>query len=90
MLALAERKGRLDAERVERFLTVLSAMPIRFDDVDPRRMVRELVAVARVYELTAYDAAYLELALRSGAMLATQDGQLADAAKRAGVTLFGT
>ena len=89
VLALAARRGRIDAKRVERFLSVLSAMPVRFDDVDPQRLARDLVAIARVHELTAYDAAYLELSLRSGAMLATQDGQLANAAERAGVTLFG-
>jgi predicted nucleic acid-binding protein len=38
--------------------------------------------------LTSYDAAYLELAMRLGLPLATLDRQLADAATRAGVTIF--
>jgi len=36
-----------------------------------------VLALARSYGLTAYDAAYLELALRRGAALATFDPQLA-------------
>jgi predicted nucleic acid-binding protein len=38
--------------------------------------------------LTAHDAAYLELAMRLGAPLATLDRQLGEAAAKAGVTIF--
>lgn len=41
--------------------------------------------LARAYELSAYDAAYLELALRLGLPLATLDVRLRSAAERAGV-----
>jgi predicted nucleic acid-binding protein len=42
-----------------------------------------------MYRLTSYDAAYLELALRTGSPLATFEGQLADAMRAAGGRLFG-
>lgn len=48
-----------------------------------------VLALAREHGLTAYDATYLELALRVGAVLATFDGKLADAMRRAGGTVFG-
>ncbi len=38
--------------------------------------------------MTSYDAAYLELALRLGAPLATNDEDLAEAAGKAGVALL--
>jgi predicted nucleic acid-binding protein len=43
----------------------------------------------RAYELTAYDATYLELAMRLKLPLATLDVQLIAAAKRAAVPLIG-
>ncbi len=46
--------------------------------------------LARRYKLSAYDAAYLELALRTGFPLATLDANLAKAASTAGVLIFGT
>ena len=47
------------------------------------------MALARSYSLTAYDAMYLELALRKGVPLATFDSQLADATRKAGGRVFG-
>ena len=46
--------------------------------------------LARRYRLSAYDAAYLELALRTGLPLATLDAGLAKAAATAGVQMLGT
>ena len=44
--------------------------------------------LARRYKLSAYDAAYLELALRTGLPLATLDADLEKAAQAAGVEAF--
>jgi predicted nucleic acid-binding protein len=45
--------------------------------------------LGRLYGLTAYDATYLELAMRRAATLATFDRKLAAAARTAGVRVFG-
>lgn len=50
----------------------------------------ETLKLAGRYRLSAYDAAYLELAMRSGLPLATLDADLAKAATTAGVPIFGT
>jgi predicted nucleic acid-binding protein len=47
------------------------------------------MALAREHGLTAYDATYLDLALRKNAVLATFDGKLAEAMRRAGGKVFG-
>jgi predicted nucleic acid-binding protein len=47
------------------------------------------MTLARRHKLTAYDAAYLELALREGLALATLDAALIQAAKAEGVELIG-
>ena len=51
--------------------------------------IRPVMAVSERYQLTIYDAAYLELALRAGSRLATRDRGLRAAAARAGVESVG-
>ena len=48
----------------------------------------DTLQLARRYKLSAYDASYLELALRQGIPLATLDADLLNAAKKAGVKKF--
>ena len=50
--------------------------------------VRNILPRAREYRLSAYDAAYLDVALRHGAPLATLDGQLQKAGQKAGIEIF--
>jgi predicted nucleic acid-binding protein len=50
--------------------------------------LRSVLDIARRYRLTAYDAAYLELAMRQGLALATEDSDLRRAAGDVGVPLF--
>lgn len=87
-LRMAVRRRRLSREDANRFMTELRALPLL---VDPETAVRgwdEIPALAYEHGLTTYDAAYLELALRLDAPLATLDADLARAARAAGVTLF--
>ena len=46
-----------------------------------------ILGVARQHRLSAYDAAYLDLAIREGLTLATQDAELRTAARGAGVKI---
>ncbi len=48
----------------------------------------ETLALARQHTLSVYDAAYLELALRRGAVLASLDGPLRSAAKKVVVPIL--
>jgi predicted nucleic acid-binding protein len=86
VLLAAERRGRLTEAQATRFVSVLSALPI---DISPD--IADLVALlaaGRRHELSAYDAAYLTLAARTGLPLATLDDKLAAAARSAGITLL--
>jgi predicted nucleic acid-binding protein len=51
-------------------------------------VLRDGTAAAVRFELTAYDAAYVDLALREGLRLATLDNKMRNAAEKFGVTLF--
>jgi len=84
-LLMAERRKRATQADVTEALNVLLSLPIEIDGETARRAAGETTALARQYGLTTYDAAYLELAMRRGATLATSDTELAGAAKKAGV-----
>lgn len=86
-LLVAERRGRITEAQSARFLEFLSTMPIIVDtDTEPNAL--HIVLAGRQHGLTAYDACYLELAMRHGLPLATQDAHLRAAAGRAGVPLM--
>jgi len=85
---VGERRKRLDEARSRRFIVLLEALPIVVDDETAARAFRDVIHLARAYQLSAYDAAYLELAVRRGLPLACLDGKLKAAAASAGVALF--
>ncbi len=88
VLLVAERRKRLGRAAVVRFLTLLGSLPIRVEQEPPERMLKEIVSLAREYGLSTYDASYLDLAMRFGVPLATQDTSLAKAAKACKVPAF--
>ena len=86
-LLMAERRKRITQAAAAEALDSVLSLPIEIDPATARQVRGETAALARQYGLTIYDAAYLELAMRRGAALATDDAALAKAAKAAGVTL---
>lgn len=79
----AERRNRLSAEDVTNALAMLSELGIAVEQQSP--LPTAVLSLAREYGLAAYDAAYLELAMRESLPLATNDRDLAEAAKRLGI-----
>jgi predicted nucleic acid-binding protein len=80
----AKRRDRIDQAGIEKFLGTLARFDIAVDsDTMPNAWAKTL-GLAESYELSAYDAAYLELALRRGLPLATLDSALVSAMKKAG------
>lgn len=90
VLALAERRRRITQADTAEFITLLESLTIVVDEETSARALTRVLDLARTERLTAYDATYLELAMRLGIPLATQDRALADAAVRVGVSMFGT
>jgi predicted nucleic acid-binding protein len=68
----------------------LKQLPIRIDDDTSSRAWGETIQLARTQRLSAYDAAYLEVAMRRGIPIATLDDGIKRAAKAVGVALFTT
>ena len=83
MLLSAQRRKRIDDAKRRELTLAAAALRVRVDR-EPVGMA-ELSDLAAAYALTAYDAAYLELALRRRLPMATLDDQLAEAMAAAGV-----
>lgn len=91
-LLVAERRGRLSQVDIVQFLSFLWTLPIEVEVQQSEQLPGESLAIlelARIYQLSTYDAAYLHLAMYHGCPLATTDAALRQAAGRAGVQLFG-
>lgn len=88
VLLAAERKRRLSEASVVRFLALLRSLPIIVEQETPERMLTDIVSLARAHDLSTYDASYLDLTMRLGLPIATQDASLSRAAKACMVPAF--
>ncbi len=88
VLLVAERGGRLTRADSHRFIALLGGLRIAVEDVSQARAFGPIVSAGREFGLSAHGAAYLELAMRCGAPLATRDGNLREACGQSGVQLF--
>lgn len=83
VLRTACKRSRLTAQQAQEALADLAALPLDLDHEAPD--AGQLLALALRYDLSSYDAAYLDLAMRRQLPIATQDAALAQAARIAGV-----
>ena len=84
-LLMAERWRRVTAADSQSHLTALQVLPVELDDGASREAWHAAMLLARKHQLTLYDAAYLELAMRHGLPLGSCDMELRKAAKSEGV-----
>jgi predicted nucleic acid-binding protein len=88
VIAKAEEKTLVTEARSGAFLEMLEDVDIEVDSATFAHALSDTLQLARRYKLSAYDASYLELAMRLGLPLATLDEDLQKAAKKAGVKKF--
>ncbi len=87
-LIVAVRRSRITFSQVLQFAEALASLPIHVEAPTPPALWGSLLALAADTGLTIYDAAYLELAMRSASPLASLDGDLQRAARNAAVPLI--
>jgi predicted nucleic acid-binding protein len=87
-LLVAERRSVLPPAESDRFHARLNSLAIATDGEPTSQRSSGILALARSHGLSSYDAAYLELAQRLGAALASFDRKLNEAARASGVELF--
>lgn len=85
VLHLAKKKKRITELQAVGFIDILSSLPIIIDHTSTSRALNSTFVLASKVDLTIYDAAYLELALREKVPLHTLDKALLHAAKRVGL-----
>jgi predicted nucleic acid-binding protein len=88
ILVVGERRGRSTEAQATAFLKRVAGLPIEVDSETTAHAWSETIGLARTHGLSAYDAAYLELALRESVPLATLDDLLASAVKTFGIEAF--
>jgi predicted nucleic acid-binding protein len=87
-LLVGEKRNRISKELLRSFLKDLAELPIALEQLPKKIVFDRVQRLSREHNLTAYDAAYLELALDTGLPLATLDEKLANACKKAHVRLL--
>jgi predicted nucleic acid-binding protein len=87
VLLSAERRGRITLAQTRRFVELLQALPITVDEIRPSIAWDGVLSLGREQRLSAYDAAYLELAMREGVPIATLDESMINAARHCGISI---
>ena len=82
------RRNRYTYENVIPFYQPLAAIRLNCDNATGIEYSKKLLSLCNAYNLSSYDAAYLELAERKKAVLCTMDDKLRAAAKKHGVTVL--
>lgn len=88
VVAKLESRGAVTDAESQRYSALLSRLHLTIDQATAEHALGATLNLARRYKLSAYDAAYLELALRTGLPLATLDTDLAKATTIAGGSIF--
>lgn len=84
----AERRKRLDATGIAQAVDLFTQLPAEVDPETNERAGSETLSLSRHHALSVYDAAYLELALRRGASLASLDRPLRAVARKLDVPIL--
>ncbi len=87
-LVVGERRNRLRQPEVTRFVELVKALNIVQDAQQVTETLSHVFPIAQRYKLSAYDAAYLDVAVRRQLPLATLDLGLQKASRAAGIEIF--
>jgi predicted nucleic acid-binding protein len=85
---VAERRKRIKQPEIRRFVALLNELTVVLDSPSVADILGNLLPLAREYGLSAYNASYLDVAMRHGAPLATLDSNLQNAGRKSGIEIF--
>jgi predicted nucleic acid-binding protein len=87
-LLVGERRKRIRQPEIGRFVGLMNGLSIVEDGQPFSDTVSNVLPLAREYDLSAYDASYLDVAVRHEIPLATLDTTLQKACTLAGIKIF--
>ncbi len=85
VLNVAIKRKRLHFNEIARVIELLEKLPIETDIAYGIQYAKELFELAQLYNISSYDAAYLELAVRKNCTLMSLDETLIHASKKIGL-----
>jgi len=85
---IVERQKRIHQWETTKYQNLLRKFPIRVQPVPTNDQLDFIFQIAREYKMTAYDASYLELAIRKQLPIATLDKKIKAAAEHEAVTVL--
>lgn len=88
VLLVAQRQGRTTEANAQRSIQLLHRLPVQVVPLSFDEVFTGVLPLARQYQLSAYDASYLYLAINRALPLAALDKRLRAAARAAGVPLI--
>ena len=88
VLRFFEKKELITSLDLEKAIAFLTSLPILLDGANTDFQIPLVLRLSREYELTIYDACYLELAVRLNLPLASLDNDLIKASKSAKIAIF--
>lgn len=88
-LRIAVRRKRIEGGFRDMAIAQLQRLPVQTDVETVTHAWGSVLTLADLFDLTPYDAAYLELARRRAFPLATLDNKLRSAAEGIGIRLLG-
>jgi predicted nucleic acid-binding protein len=88
VIVRAVRRGIISAEQGNELVSIAKSHPVSIETDRNTSAMQPIFHLAAHHQLSAYDASYLELALRRAIPLATLDQDLIKAANAAGVSLL--
>ncbi len=86
--SVAQKRGRLQSWDASRHLQNLLRLSIEFDELPQSNTLMNIIMISSQFNMSTYDAAYLELAIRQQTPLATNDKRLKEAASKSKVKLI--
>lgn len=89
VVSVTVRRQRITADRAKTFLAQLGTFNFQVEPPPTVKDLPRLYFLAEQHKLTAYDAAYLDLAIHLALPLASIDGNLRKAAAAEGIELLG-
>ncbi len=87
-MLVGKRRKRIGKADIVRFVALLGNLSISEMSVPVGGILETVIPLGREHGLSVYDAAYLDVAVRTGLALATADGPLESAARKAGVVIW--
>jgi len=84
----AEKRNEISLGEIEKFISQLENLPIHVDSLTALHAFSRTLVLSREYNISSYDASYLELAMREGLPLSSLDKKLLKAAKKADVEIY--